>query len=253
MIAKLLIAALVALPAAAQQPDTNQPAPGDSGQHGRSGFQGRQFKGVFGNVTEISGSALKVQQANGTAATVSTSGNTQFRKERQPIKFSDIKIGDNVAVRGTSSGENAWTADVVNVVPSREQMQARFKEALGKTMVIGDVKAIDAPKLTIQRVDGVEQAIEADENTSFRKGREESITLPDIHVGDTVMARGELKNGVFVPALVNVMDPEMAKRMKERGMMGGFAGIGSFSGTVSGNSSNANSPPTGQPPQPPKQ
>jgi hypothetical protein len=247
MIAKLLIATLVTLPAAAQQPATNQPAPGDSGQPGRSGFQGRQFKGVFGNVTEISGSALKIQQANGTTATVNTSGNTQFRKERQPIKLSDIKIGDNVAVRGNSSGENAWTADVVSVVPSREQMQARFREALGKTMVIGDVKSVDAPKLTIQRVDGAEQIIEADENTSFRKGREDSITLPDVHVGDTVMASGELKNGVFVPVLINVMDPEMAKRMKERGM-GGSSAAGSNSGT------SASPQQTGQQAQqPPKQ
>ena len=83
-------------------------------------------------------------------------------------------------------------------------------------------------------MDGVDQTIEADENTSFRRGGgrfgtgaggpggsagAESITLPDIKVGDTILARGELKNDVFVPSAINVVDPEMARRMKEGGGM----------------------------------
>jgi len=88
---------------------------------------------------------------------------------------------------------------------------------MGKTIVVGDVKSIDPPKLTVSRTDGVEQTIEADENTSFRRGRDESITMPDIKAGDTIFARGELKNGTFVPTAVNVVPPEMARRMKENG------------------------------------
>jgi hypothetical protein len=260
MILRLLLTALIALPVAAQQPSANQgPAP-QPGQHERGDSQRREFRGVFGTVTEISGSTVKIQQTNGTVVTVTTSGNTQFRKERQPIKLSDIKVGDNLGVRGTANGENAWTAEVVSVVPSREQMQSRFKESLGKTMVIGDVKSIDAPKLTIQRVDGVEQSIEADENTSFRKGREGSITLPDIHVGDTVMARGELKNGVFVPTAINVVDPEMARRIKERGdvgfMGGGFGSAGGGSDMRRSNETGSSGPPAASSPNtqpPPKQ
>jgi hypothetical protein len=93
--------------------------------------------------------------------------------------------------------------------------------------VIGAVKSLDAPKLVVTRTDGVEQTIEADENTSFRKGRDESITLPDIKVGDTIFARGELKNGTFVPTTINVVPPEMAQRMKDGGgmvFMGGGPG-----------------------------
>jgi hypothetical protein len=123
-------------------------------------------------------------------------------------------------VRGDSTGDKTWTAQVVGEGPSQAQMQEmqqRMKDAMGKTMVIGDVKSIDPPKLTVTRTDGVEQTIEADENTSFRKGRDESITMPDIKVGDTIFARGELKNGTFVPTAVNVVPPEMARRMKENG------------------------------------
>ena len=212
-----------------QQPPQDQPAPPN--QQRRGEFGGREFRGVFGQITEISGSTLKIKQANGNIAIISVNGNTRFRKEREDAKLSDFKIGDNVVVRGESTGENAWTATVVGSAPSQAQMQEmqqRMKEAMGKTIVVGEVKSIDPPKLTVQRTDGVEQTVEADENTSFRKGRGESITLPDIKPGDTIFARGELKDGVFVPANVNVVDPEMARRMKEGrgGMMFGFGAGG---------------------------
>src|SRR6185437_14878720 len=108
-------------------------------------------------------------------------------------------------VRGDSTGEKSWNARMVGSAPSQAEMQERMKAAMGKTMVIGDVKSIDPPKLTVARTDGVEQTIEADENTSFRKGRDESITMPEIKVGDTIFARGELKNGTFVPSSITVV------------------------------------------------
>jgi hypothetical protein len=60
--------------------------------------------------------------------------------------------------------------------------------------------------LTIQRPDGVTQTISVDENTSFRKDGE-SITLADLKPGDHVFGRGEIKNGVFVPAVLNLGQP----------------------------------------------
>ena len=88
-------------------------------------------------------------------------------------------------------------------------MMAQMQAAMGKEFIAGEVKSIDETKLTILRVDGQTQVIEADENTSFTKQRE-SITLADIKPGDKVMGRGELKNGVFVPKMLRVGDfPQM--------------------------------------------
>jgi Cu/Ag efflux protein CusF len=187
----------------------------------------REFRGAFGEITEISGTTLKIKLRDGSIGTVNTTSDTRFRKERQEAKLSDFKVGDTVAVRGQSSGDKTWTAQVVNLAPSQGEMQARMKEQMGKSIVIGEVKSIDPPKLTVTRTDGVEQTIEADESTSFRKGRGESITMPDIKPGDTIFARGELKNGTFVPSGINVLDPEMAQRIKEGGgmfVMGGGNG-----------------------------
>lgn len=191
-------------------PDQNQ-------QQSRRGPGGREFRGTGGEITAISGSTLTIKLRDGSTGTVNTTSTTRFRKDQQDAKLSDFKVGDTIFVRGDSTGDKTWTALMISAAPSQAQMQERMKEAMGKTMVIGDVKALDPPRITIHRVDGVDQTLEADENTSFRRARGEDITLPDIKAGDTVFARGEVKNGVFVPTEVNVVPPEMAQRMKEGG------------------------------------
>lgn len=228
-----------------------QPSQDPSQQPQRGAW--REFRGAFGPITEISGSTLKIKLPDGSIGTVTTTASTRFRKEQQDAKLSDFKVGDTIMVRGESTGEKTWTAQMIGAAPSQSQMQERMKEAMGKTMVLGEVQSIDAPKLTIKRVDGVEQTIEADENTSFRRGRGESITLPDIKTGDTVMARGELKNGVFVPTNINVVDPEMARRMKEGGGAFFVGGPGARGNGSQPGSNAQSSPPQSAPPQSPKQ
>ncbi len=80
------------------------------------------------------------------------------------------------------------------------------RQELGKRFITGEVKKIDETKLTILRPDGESQVIEVDEGTSFRNQKRESITLADIKAGDHVFGRGEVKNGVFVPQVLNLGD-----------------------------------------------
>jgi hypothetical protein len=85
---------------------------------------------------------------------------------------------------------------------------------LGKDYVVGEVKSIDAPRLTVVRPDNVTQTVELNEETSLRKGRD-SITMAEIQVGDHVIARGSMEKDVFVPKGVMVMNAEQWKRMQE--------------------------------------
>ena len=91
---------------------------------------------------------------------------------------------------------------------------------LGQDYVFGEVKAIEAPKLTILRPDNVTQTVELNEETSLRKGRD-SITMADIQAGDRIMVRGGMANNAFQPKSVMVIGPEQWKRMQEAGMAGG--------------------------------
>ncbi len=186
---------------------------------------------VVGKVTAVSKDSLTVAPlTGGDAVTVKVSDTTRVAKDRQPFKLEQIKVDDVVFARGELKN-NSMQAAVVSVVnpemiqrlqqgggPGGGSNMGGFnREDLGKKFIVGDVKAINETKLTIARPDGQTQDIEVDENTSFKKGTE-SITLPDIKVGDFVRGRGELKENVFVPKELIVGRPQM------RMMIGGPGG-----------------------------
>ncbi len=188
-------------PAPNNQPGTSQ----DQQRPGRGEFGMRQGQGVGGTIEEIKPDGFTLKTNQGNTVTVKVTGDTRFRKDRQPAKLADFKPGDMVMVGGDPAGEGSWTARFVISRQSMDEgrMQA-LREGLGKQFIAGEVKAIEGTKLTIARPDGQTQTIEVDENTSFRKGRE-SITFPEIKVGDRVFGRGALNSAsVFVPSVLNV-------------------------------------------------
>lgn len=187
---------------------------------------------VVGKVTAVSKDSLTIAPLmGGDAVSVKVSDTTRVAKDRQPFKFEQIKVDDVIFARGELK-DNTMQAAVVSVVnPEMIQriqqgggpggpgvpMGGFNREDLGKKFIVGEVKAINETKLTIARPDGQTQDIEVDENTSFKKGSE-SITLPEIKVGDFVRGRGELKDNTFVPKELIVGRPQM------RMMMGGSGG-----------------------------
>ncbi|HXZ82047.1 MAG TPA: DUF5666 domain-containing protein [Terriglobales bacterium] len=203
---------LLSLPAVAQDAPRGAPSgqtPGANGQFERGGMRRR---GVGGTITELRSDGLTLKTMSGDTVNVKFSSTTQFAMSGKTIKPSDLKAGDFVMVAGERAEDGTWTA---NFVVNRTEEMKKWKENLGKTFIAGEVKAINETKLTIQRPDDQTQTIEVDESTSFRRGRDESITLADIKVGDRVTGPGELKNGVFVPSTLRV---------------GGAGGPGSFMG-----------------------
>ena len=207
--AKLLTFAAVfciALGAAAQQ--GGPPPTTDSPQERRGGWtitapDGQRFQGVGGQIISIAGDSIKLKTPNGQEATVKISSDTQFRRDRNPAKLQDFKVGEFVMVRGTPAGENQWKGQMIG---TRSDAQQQLRGEMGKNFIAGEVKSLDPPKMTILRPDGVTQTIEADENTSLKK-QNESITMADIQPGDHIFARGEVKNGAFVPAMIMIAPP----------------------------------------------
>jgi hypothetical protein len=251
--AKLLLVAVIALPVMVLAQDGQ-----DGPRQGGAAFAGGQM--VRGTVTAATADHLTVKTDAGETYQVVVSANTRLTKERQPVKVADIKVGDGVGAMGVLDPASKTVHAVFVAVVDAEQVK-KARENMGKTYIAGKVTAIDldALKLTVMRTDGVSQVIGVDEQTSFKRGGRgmaaiasgspemgggggrgngagsgsgagngsggESITFADVKVGDTVAGRGALKNGVFVPAELGVMDPAAMGQRRRRGADGGGADV----------------------------
>lgn len=183
---------------------------------------------MFGKITAVHDGTIEVTNQDGQAVTVKLTPQTEFRKDRQPAKVADFKVGDMVMVRGDKNADNTVTANMVGGRtgggPGGPGGSSGFggrpgggmmnPGTLGKDYVAGEVKSIDAPKLIVVRTDGVTQTLELTEDTSLRRGRD-SITMADIKVGDHIMARGAVQSDAFVPKGLMVMNAEQWQRMQE--------------------------------------
>jgi hypothetical protein len=258
-------AAAITAPAASRANSAQDQAPPQGGPDERR-------LPLFGKITAIHDNSMDVLDTNGDTISVKFNGQTQFRKDRQPAKRSDFKVGDIILVRGQEAADHSWTAEVVAARSLNGQGGPggrggfgggpggagrggiQQQGTLGKDYVTGEIKSVDAPKLTVLRSDNVTQTLELNEETSMRKGRE-SITMADIQPGDHVFARGAVENNVFVPKNVVVIGPEQWKRMQEFGQQAGAGGgrrrQGGQSQEGSSGAADTPAPPNAAPPTPP--
>jgi hypothetical protein len=252
----LLIVAAVALPATILAQDEQ-----DGPRQGGVAFAGGQM--VRGTVTGTAADHLTVKTEAGEVYQVALSANTRLTKDRQPVKVADIKVGDAVGAMGVLDAPTKTVHAVFVGVIDAEQVK-KARENMGKTYITGKVTAIDvdALKLTVMRSDNVSQVIGVDEQTSFKRGGRgmaaiasgagvidagvgggrgngagagtsmgngsggggESITFADVKVGDSIVGRGAVKNGMFVPTELGVMDPAAMGRRRQRGADGSGPG-----------------------------
>src|SRR6266852_274199 len=181
---------------------------------------------LIGKITAINKGSLELAKPDGTTATVKITDKTEFHRDRQGAKWGDFKVGDMVFVRGEENADHSVTAQLVGGRSGAgpEGGNRVFGE-MGKNFVAGEVKSVDAPKLTVLRADNITQTLELNEETSLRRGRE-SITMADIQPGDHVVIRGAVQNNAFVPKNVMLLTPEQWERLEEMRKMNGMAPAG---------------------------
>lgn len=210
----------------------------DGPPEGGGAFAGGRM--VRGTVTEVASDRLTVKTEEGEVYQVVVSTNTKVMKDRQPVKIADIKAGDGVGAMGVMDAQAKTVHALFVAVVDAEQVK-KAQQDLGKTYITGKVTAIDMDnaQVTVMRPDNVSQVIQADEGTSFKRGGrrgqasmndappagtnagDESITLADVKVGDLVMGRGVIKNGLFVPTELRVMDATVRGQRLKRGAENG--------------------------------
>jgi hypothetical protein len=221
------IALGVALSAAAAAQDAN-PAPpaGHDQRGGRGGWGGGTMgpgRGVMGTVTEVAADHYTVKTDAGETYTVHYNANTRILKQTaqrggqgegpgggnppQPLKSTDIKVGDAVVALGEmdATSKSVGAMLVLQLDPERAKQMREMQANYGKTWLMGKVTAIDGVKVTLMgAIDNVAHTFVADENTTFRKHRE-PITLADVQVGDSLRVEGAVKDGVFLATTVTAM------------------------------------------------
>lgn len=194
-----------------------------------AGFSGLQVPGdapqqwpdlpsIRGTVQSIHGNDAKVKTDSGRTYTIHTSDNTHIYKDRQPLKMSQIQVGDMLIGAGALDGPSHMLRAIFVADIDAATVQ-KMRDALGKTWIAGKVLKIEEARITVDRIDHHTQTMEADESTSFRKDGQ-SVTLMDVHVGDAVRGKGSVRDGVFVPTQLTVIDP--GKR-GGRGLGAGFS------------------------------
>ena len=216
-------------------------AGGGYGQRGgRGGYGGMGMgmisgRGIMGTVTEVAADHFMVKTETGEIYTVHFSVNTRIMKQvagergtgggqgrgggqgmggmgrggnpPQPIKATDIKVGDAVGAMGEvdPATKSVGAMAILQLDPERARQMLELQAGYGKTWIMGKVTAIDGVKVTLMgSMDNAPHSFVADENTTFRK-RRDPVTLADIQVGDNVRAEGALKAGIFTATAVNVM------------------------------------------------
>ena len=175
--------------------------------------------GITGTVTEVAADHYIIKTDGGETYTIHFSANTRIMKQTvrqrgegggnppQPLKSTDIKVGDAVAALGEvdAAAKSVGAVVVLQLDPERAKQIREMQANFGKTWLMGKVTAINETKVSIfAAVDNAAHAFVADENTTFRK-RREPITLADLQVGDRVRVEWAVKDGIFVAASVTVM------------------------------------------------
>ena len=191
---------------AQQGDDAGPPDGGGPGPGLGSGPGFGRGNGVRGTVTAAGANSFTIRTEEGDTYQVLYSVNTRLMKDRQPITAAEIHVGD-MLMAGGQVDPKARTVGAVFLFDIDANEVRTVRAGFGKTWTAGKVTAIHDLKITIERInDKQTQVVAVDENTSFRKRRED-VTLADIKVGDFISAQGALQANTFLAATLRIMTP----------------------------------------------
>jgi hypothetical protein len=159
---------------------------------------------ISGAATGKNDGSLVVKTDSGQPWKVLYGVNTRLMKGRDAIRASDIQTGDMIFAAGNVDAKKKTIGAAILIdIPSEEVRKAR--EGLGKTWTAGKITSIAGTRIQVQRLDGAEQSIAVDENTSFRE-KHDSVTLADLRSGEGFRAEGHVTNGTFTATTFTVFD-----------------------------------------------
>jgi hypothetical protein len=138
-----------------------------------------EFIEINGVIKSVSSTQMVVTDAHNTDVTVKITADTMIRKGDHAATTADLAVGDRVEVLATvSAGVN--TAVAIRAEGAQQHQQ--------EAEVRGSVTAVGTNQITVHGRNS-DVVVKTDANTKIRRD-DQTITLGDIHVGDSVEAQG---------------------------------------------------------------
>jgi len=186
-VAALVIVVGAALGLRAATSHSSTVAAGDQGP--TAAKKGRGGKGAtVGKLGGVHGSDLSVTTKDGRTVTVKTSGSTTVTAS-VAATLADIKVGDRVTVRGTSSSTTAMTADTISDAGGgRSARGGKGQGGQSAGTFTGTVSVIDRDIITAKAKDGTITTITASPSTRVTLVQPSSLSA--LTVGETLRAVG---------------------------------------------------------------
>ena len=112
-----VLAATLGLGSAAGASTANSAPPSSPAHHGRPPA-GKQRPTTIGKVTAVSGDTITIQSRGGTSRTVTFASTTTFRTTTGTLTSNAVKVGDFIAVKGTTNSDGSVSATTIMISPS---------------------------------------------------------------------------------------------------------------------------------------
>jgi hypothetical protein len=179
------------------------PSPSPSGQHNRPSFGGGGFGfgfgcggggftsagfgfagaslcgGDTGTITKISGGTLTLRTLAG-SVTVTTSTATKYSREGRQVKFSAVKVGEVVAVRGSRTGTTKTASSPI----------AATAVTIEVPSISGRVQSVSGNTITLVTGNGQLEYVTTSGSTAYQGVRGATASSSSIKAGVYLIAEG---------------------------------------------------------------
>ena len=190
--------------------------PGGPGGNGPGGFGAhRAFGGTppaaFGTVASVGADTFTLSTIDGTKVTVDVSGTTTYTDPGVTTpSFTDVKVGDHVAVFGSDSS-NTVTATKVALGGPEGDGPGGFggHRAFGGTppAAVGTVASVGTNRFVVTSPDGTKVTVDVGSSTSYMEFGKTSASIADVTVGAHVGVFGTDANNTVTATKVGIANP----------------------------------------------
>ena len=194
---------------------TTPPSSSAGGPSGHLGFGGTP-PAAFGTVASVGADTFTLTTRDGTKVTVDVSGTTTYVDPGVTTpSFTDVKVGDHVAVFGTDSSNTVTATKVAIGGPGGDGPGGDGPGGFGghrdfggtPPAVVGTVASVATNTFVVTSPDGTKVTVDVGSSTSYMEFGKTSASIADVTVGAHVAVFGTDANNTVTATEVGIGNP----------------------------------------------